>query len=600
MGNVVPQREPAKTPARGGRRLGIIPPVDEVEAQSPATRTKVPPTSPSPAILVPRSVLALQRQAGNRAVSEIIVSRDPETSTLESGYAEGVAAGNWEAAARALAAMDDAGRRGRITAATTAVILDISRASEAADLPEVRNQLATELLLPARAGEAQRILRERELAAAMAGPDWPRVARALDGFPPAEIFTRVEALTLDQLNALTAAARPLGDPVARMLGPAETARIAKLLQEWTAAFTAGTWARAVTLVQAYNDTDLPLQLDRLGYDQIEGLCAQADRMLPAYERTRRAAEPIRIRKLGEAYGAAVTGADWARATQLVNAYNDDDLLTRSRQIAAAGAPALTTARAAAAAHGWDDNHRVRRTLSFLAVEPLTGSAVRPATSSGVTGGTATPAVPVPETGGTSTFSSGATIGSTTGVYGLSYDGPAAPQTGWIQFIARNIETFDASGTSLSFTSGSWTPSGQGARAFSTSTAPRWYLDTLSNQSPFYEAVSAPPGTGQGASDLSPTRTAMYDRPSGRADLVNPLFTGAVKSVRSRALFDTYLVSGMRVLSHDTITVEYVFTAAGPEPAGTTTHTGGGRVSALPADRFRAITARFPDFAYLPH
>jgi hypothetical protein len=97
---------------------------------------------------------------------------------------------------------------------------------------------------------------------------------------------------------------------------------------------------------------------------------------------------------------------------------------------------------------------------------------------------------------------------------------------------------------------------------------------------------------------------MYDLPAGRADLVAPLFTDpAVKSVTPRALFDTYLVHEMQVLRHETIGVEYTFdktqAAAGTDTAPKVTHTGGGPVAALPADRCKAMTARFPKFAYLP-
>jgi hypothetical protein len=318
-----------------------------------------------------------------------------------------------------------------------------------------------------------------------------------------------------------------------------------------------------------------------------------------------AAEAVRLRKLDALFQAALAAEAWEKVVTYLDGYAGADLLAKARLIKAKGDPKLAAAAAAAATLWPDDNHRIRRTLSFIAVESLTGAAVRPATSSGVTGGTKEAAVRVPETGGSVTFSKGVSDDSSSDLYGLTYTGPDAQKTGWIQFIARNIEKLDDTGKSLGFYVGTWTPQGQSARDFSTAAAPRWFLDTLSDQAPFYEAPSKAAGGGQGLSDMSPTKTAMYDLPAGRADLVAPLFTDAsVKTVRSRISFDTYLVHEMQVLRHETIAVEYTFdkaqAAAWTDTAPKVTHTGGGSVSALPADRFKAMTTRFPKFAYLPH
>jgi hypothetical protein len=428
---------------------------------------------------------------------------------------------------------------------------------------------------------------------------WEAAIRALDAMADAAMVAQLQVIRRVDLEQIKSHADAMGASFTRVRDAAETARVRQLGLDWDEAVRGGRWQEAVTLVQAYNDTDLPLKLEALDYDQIAALCTQADSMLPGYERVRRTAEPIRVRKLNEAYEAAVNGALWPRAVLLVNAYNDTDLLPKCRMISAKGAPALAAAAAAALAQWSDDNNRVRRTLSFLGVEPLTGSAVRPATPDPVTPGTAAPGAAVPELGGTATFSSGGTYNGDPNIYGLGYSGPDAQDTGWIQFIARNIEKFDASGASLGFYTGSWTPSGQGARNFSTTAAPTWFLDTLSNQAPFYEAG------GAGLSAMSPTSTVMYDAPAGRNDIVAPVFADpAVKSVKSRAVFDTYLVNKMQVLRHEGVTVEYTYTpalaTAGTDPTPVTTHSGGGAVNAMPIDRYRAMTARFPTFAYLPH
>ncbi|HET7486999.1 MAG TPA: hypothetical protein VFJ85_03665 [Acidimicrobiales bacterium] len=433
---------------------------------------------------------------------------------------------------------------------------------------------------------------------------WDEAVRRLGAMSDAamtEQLRRIRRVDLERLRDQAGSGTP---EMVRVRTAAEAARVRQLGLDWDEAVAAGRWTEAVTLVQAYNDVDLPQKLKALTFDQIADLCSAADSMLPAYQRVRTAAEPIRVAKLNEAYEAAVNGSQWARAVLLVNAYNDTDLLPKCRMIQANGPAAVSAAQGAAGAQWPDDNHRVRRTLSFLGVEALTGPAVRTAVAPPVTAGTSEPATAVPKTGGTSTFSSGNTFGTHSNVYGLSYQGPDAPRTGWIQFITRNIELFDAAGKRLRYHTGSWTPSGQSARNFSTVEAPVWFLDTLSNQAPFYEAAST--GTGnRGLSTVSPLQTTMYDAPAGRVDLVAPLFADpAVKKAMSRATFDTYLVQEMQVLRHETITVEYSFTpaqaASGVDPTPTTTHTGGGAVSSMPVDRFRAMTNRFPAFAYLPH
>lgn len=392
---------------------------------------------------------------------------------------------------------------------------------------------------------------------------------------------------------------------------------ATLDKDWDAAVKGGLWDRAVGLALQLMEkgVDLTSKLEALTYDQITALQAAVtlgsvpgDGFLSRVGKAlslRLAIEPIRVKKLTALYEPAVNAEQWDKAVGLLDGYGDADLLPKARLIKTKGAAKLGAALTAATTKWADDNHRVRRTLSFLSVEDLTGSGVRPVTSSGVTGGTSEAAVKVPETGGSVTFTKGATDGSTSNIYGLSYAGADAQTTGWIQFIARNIEKFDDKGASLGYYAGTWTPSGQGARSFSTSAAPSWYLDTLSDQAPFYEASSKAAGGGQGLSDISAAKTAMYDAPSGRVDIVAPLFTDAkVKSVRSRATFDTYLVHEMQVLRHETITVEYTFDAAqaavGSDTTPTTTHTGGGQTSSLPTDRYKAMTTRFPKFAYLPH
>jgi hypothetical protein len=154
---------------------------------------------------------------------------------------------------------------------------------------------------------------------------WDDAVRRLQGLPAAEMVNQLHRMRRVDLETLRDRAGAMGAEFAGVHDAAEAARVRQLGLDWDAAVAGASWQEAVTLVQAYNDIDLPLKLDALTYEQIDALCRQADRMLPAYARTRQAAEPIRVRKLTAEYDAAVGGADWTRAVTLLNAFNDDDI-----------------------------------------------------------------------------------------------------------------------------------------------------------------------------------------------------------------------------------------------------------------------------------
>jgi hypothetical protein len=363
------------------------------------------------------------------------------------------------------------------------------------------------------------------------------------------------------------------------------------------AVAARRWDEAVAAAEALAAGELEPKLEPLAYEQLATLQEHAGDAVLTWS----AIEHVRLHKLDPLYEAAVNGEAWDRAVVLLDGYRETDITPQARRIPKAKLPA---AQAAAKTALPDDNHRVRRALAFVAVEPLTGAAVRPVEGTHVSGTRWEPAKDVPETGGRVSYGSGGQVDGDLNYYGLRYEGADAQQTGWVQFIARNVEKFDAADASLGFQPGTWSGSGQNARTLSTPDAPIWHLDTLSDQAPFYEAASKAPGGRQGESDISPTRTAMFDAPTGASTIVAPLFADPhVKTVRSRVMFDTYLVKEMQVLRHETVTVEFVFDAAQAgrgDPAAKNRHTGGGAVDRLPADRYKAMTARFPTFAYLPH
>jgi hypothetical protein len=189
---------------------------------------------------------------------------------------------------------------------------------------------------------------------------WDEAVRRLQTLSEADLVTELRRVRRVDLDPLRDRAGALGAEFLRVRDAAESERVRQLAIDWERAVADGNWQEAVTLVQAYNDIDLPLKLDALSLDQINALCQQADRMLPAYARTRRAAEPIRIRKLIAAYDAAVAAADWPRAALLLNAFNDTDIAAR---VDALPAPALALMRSAAQPHTGSWGARVVQALN---------------------------------------------------------------------------------------------------------------------------------------------------------------------------------------------------------------------------------------------
>jgi hypothetical protein len=410
--------------------------------------------------------------------------------------------------------------------------------------------------------------------------------------------------------------------------------VRKLGEMYEDAWRHGRWEEAVTLVQAYNDIDLPVKLGELDQPSIDALCHQAS-LMPSYARVRTAAEPIRIQKLGEAYEAAVNAGTWPQAVLLLNAYNDADLVPKANLIKAKGAPAMTAAAAAATAQWADDNNRVRRALAFIQVEDQVGASARPAfPAAGTNLGPASDAgVAVP--GGTVTAHAGVSSGGAADQYAFQYAGEDAQETGWVQFISREIERFDAptAGASLGYAAlGSLTHLGQPETInYGTHLAPEWHVDTFSDNLPFYEATtsSTPPawalGAGQGAArrvqpstpasggtPAVPGETTMIDRPGNSPADVETSFapivggdggTTAVKRVEARCRFAVYLVRGMNVLYKNTMVVTDTYTAApsaGGAPARTNVPGPGGTAASFELDHYRALIRRFPKFTYFPH
>ncbi len=377
---------------------------------------------------------------------------------------------------------------------------------------------------------------------------------------------------------------------------------------------ASDWPGAAATLQTYGTDDERRQrLQWLHLEQANDLAAHLHTAGPPA--LFRLVEARRVEKLGQEYEAALTGGNWRRAVELLNAYNDADLLDKTREIRRLrGSYGLTQCATAAAAIWHDDNYRVRRMIAYLPLEAQANQAGGPTgTSTTMTPGTAAgPAVAVP--GGSVTAYPNAQDGSgTTGWFGLDYQGTDAARTGWLQFLTREAEKFDASGNSLGFETATVThASGQAEpRRWGTPSAPQWTVDTMGGAAPFYPspttaAVQGQPAGAGGAHTVSASRSAMWDLPAPNPTVLNACFAApaagqpATARVVMRFKFHDYLVRGPEVLYENTVTVAYTATSAAAVTGPVNTAGAGATASRISTPHYQALIRRFPEWTYLPH
>jgi hypothetical protein len=239
---------------------------DRVEA--PAARAQAAPAPGSAA-----EVLSLQRSAGNYAVAAKLARQPdagtapvdagvppaagtPPVSTPASSYDDAMRERRWEDAARALGAMDPAERQTRINAMTTVQLVRVSRGAEAADMAALRDELAVKLREPQHAANVPTAELEDDLDEAMRRSDWTACVIALHRLPDAARTRRLGAMHLEELTSIASAAVTMPAEYAATRTAIEARRVEKLGQEYDAALAAMNWVRAVTLLNAYNDTDM--------------------------------------------------------------------------------------------------------------------------------------------------------------------------------------------------------------------------------------------------------------------------------------------------------------------------------------------------------
>jgi hypothetical protein len=438
-------------------------------------------------------------------------------------------------------------------------------------------------------------------------PAWDDAARDLNGFGDEDIKVRVGQLRPEQLD-------PVKEANERVNGAA-TARIrAPILErQWGESVRAHHWFQAAVYLNGFNDDDVKRLLTAMDPDDLMHLDMEAPlawfpRIAALAEPIKTADEPRRIADLNRRYQWALAHSEWLEAITLLNAFDEADLerLTGELnpvQLAALQLMSITAPVGAA----------VRQWLSFRAQGSLAGA--HPAQASGVVPGGES--APVPVEGGQVVTSTEATSGEEGGWFGQTYTGPDAQNMGWLQFLAREVEKFDAGGKSLGFdTSVVTEASGQDEkRHWGSPASPYWTVDTFGDALPFYDSPTtkkhgSTPAGASGASDVGPERQAMFDHPGARNDVAQKEFDTHfwetdVAKVVIRYHFVDYLVHGRKVVYKNSVEVEWTYESAAAaeaagEPPRTNTAGVGGAAAKLSADHYAALLRRFPTATYFPH
>jgi hypothetical protein len=382
---------------------------------------------------------------------------------------------------------------------------------------------------------------------------------------------------------------------------------------------ASAWDSAAKVLLKYaTPNDRRNRLRWLHLPQLEGLGRHV-RAEPAYAALRAIVEEERVRKLNEMYEHSLRGESWPDVVRYLNAFNDADLLPKARLIRIRRSNyGITHAQSAAARIWHSDQYRVRRAIAFAGVEHLAAEASGALGAENIVTGAAAGA-PVAVPGGhVTTFAHpthtpGGGAPDVPEFFGYSYQGADARQSGWIQFLAREAEKYDARGASLGFETGvvTYAANQNEPRHWGTSRNPYWTVDTAGDDAPFYAAPTTVPhpGTPIGSAFMhtaSPIQSAMWDRPDANREVLDAAFSTSfweadVRRVVMRFKFHDYLVRGMEVLYENTMTVE--LTVVGRAAAAPVRHNIPGPglpVARMRAAHHRALIRRFPRWSFYPH
>jgi len=472
--------------------------------------------------------------------------------------------------------------------------LDADIASRVAALNPAQRQLLRDAI-PSVMWRVRTPLLAADFQAAVGVSDWSAAATAISGLFDADFLVQLRGIPVPQVSQVyTAALRTLSDPMRE--------RFATLVPQVdlgaaaTGAIVASAWSEAGRHLITFTDANLNTRVAAM---------TQADRlaMLPYV--------PVwnfRVREalLRTVATTEIAASDWANAVQHLNGMFEADVLAVLTPLPNATLSVLQVF--ATSQYLTDTNNSVRRALAFVLTRqgPRAGNPL-PGTVLAGTG----PATAVD--GGTAAVSSIVTVPGTPTPdwFGVTYQdaagGTQAPNTGWVQFIAIEIESFDKDGDSLGFESGAVPAAVPGFPiTLSEPDAHKWYVDTLGATAPFYESPTAGGGAGSGgAHTTTPNMTAMYDRPQSDPNRVNAIFARPkVVRVVERERFHDYLVRGMKVLYRSELYVRFEWTAApglgAGDPPRLNIPVSSGSTDRMLPDQWADLVSRYPAYSYFPH
>ena len=305
-------------------------------------------------------------------------------------------------------------------------------------------------------------------------------------------------------------------------------------------------------------------------------------------------------ELDRLYNQAVKSDDWGLLIGVVNSFAaDKDVPLLLRPIQRKGAGALTAAGAIAETKfQMEDWHPVRRALAFFRMEPQVGRQARPSRDAGWTLG-ALNGSPLQVPGGTVNLYDEVTDsrGGRSDHFALQYTGADAEKTGWLQFVAVEVEAFDkGEGGSGSFLNGTMTGRYQNETiSFGTASSPKWYLDATHKDLPFYES------SGTSIVDYgNPGRqgqTTMIDRPESDPKSAERGFRQGARRLERRVRFHQYLVRGQDVLFENDLVVQDTYWGARDVPVRRNIFGKRGAANQLQAAHHNALVRRHPNFNY---
>lgn len=319
-----------------------------------------------------------------------------------------------------------------------------------------------------------------------------------------------------------------------------------------------------------------------------------DVMLPLIEEVLR-------QKLDTYLPQMIKERNWSMLAMMLNAYNEADVLSRTRQIQQAHGDAGVQHVARYGSQFLPAGSVAMRSLAFLPLEGKTGPAARPFSQPAMNERNAAgPAVNI-GAGTVTTYKDAGDILNSHGWTALVYEGADAQQTGWLQFACREAVLFDDKDQAYDFeTRPTASIAGQPETLqWGTPMNPKWHLDARSTEYPFYESGDAQ--TTSGAHVTIANINAVYDFPDPGTKVQRVAFSRDPRPAKlvERVKLHSYLVRGMEVLYENLMFVE--FTSHGPADAPARDNKAGvgnetGRIQTI---HHEALMRRFPAWNFYP-